>query len=577
MNINRHLLRGIAGAFALATATHTAAAADNNTYRTTASPATETARRTHKVYLVGAGISSLSSAVYCINDGHILGTNIYIFEQSSALGGCLDAAGTPDTGYSLRGERMFSEGYTAMSNFLSQLPSLTYPGLTLNDEYVAFNAVVKTDAKARLIDTNRSIVDLSMLISKQDLTTMSVLMDLPESVIGDRRIEDFFSNDFFQSNYWYLWSSSFAFQPWHSAVEFKRYLYRFMDCVPHLRDLGSALRSQYNQYDSFVLPTVRWLQQNGVHFVMNRKVVDLGFTASGIPGNRRVNQVYCVDNAASTNPLPGSVAVGEGDYVFVTLGSMVESSAIGDNDHPAKLLGKKDGGAWTLWETLAKKATHHEFGSPQVFDDRIAQSKWVSYTVTIRDTNKAFLKAFEAKTGNVPGESGINTFKGSAWSMSIVLPHQPFLVNQPDDVVVFWGDGLTANKKGDYVNKTLEEATGKDILAEIVGHLGIDPQTVTNAIVRPAMMPFITSQFLTRSLGDRPQVVPSGVTNLGLMGQFVEIPFDTVFTVDYSIRSAQMATYTLFKLQKLANPVPAYWLDPAIAQEAMQELSNSAY
>ena len=68
------------------------------------------------------------------------------------------------------------------------------------------------------------------------------------------------------------------------------------------------------------------------------------------------------------------------------------------------------------------------------------------------------------------------------------------------------------------------------------------------------MMPFITSQFLPREKGDRPQVVPEGSTNLAFIGQFCELPDDVVFTVEYSIRSAQTAVYTLLGLNRSRRP-----------------------
>jgi len=69
------------------------------------------------------------------------------------------------------------------------------------------------------------------------------------------------------------------------------------------------------------------------------------------------------------------------------------------------------------------------------------------------------------------------------------------------------------------------------------------------------MMPFITSQFMPRIKGDRPDVVPPGAKNFAFIGQFCEIPDDVVFTVEYSVRSAQMAAYKLFDIKRDIPPV----------------------
>ena len=69
------------------------------------------------------------------------------------------------------------------------------------------------------------------------------------------------------------------------------------------------------------------------------------------------------------------------------------------------------------------------------------------------------------------------------------------------------------------------------------------------------MMPFITSQFMPRVKGDRPDVVPVGAKNFAFIGQFCEIPDDVVFTVEYSVRSAQMAVYQLLGIDQKIPPV----------------------
>ena len=68
-------------------------------------------------------------------------------------------------------------------------------------------------------------------------------------------------------------------------------------------------------------------------------------------------------------------------------------------------------------------------------------------------------------------------------------------------------------------------------------------------------MPFITSQFMPRVKGDRPLVRPTGTTNIAFIGQYCELPDDVVFTVEYSVRSAQTAVYSLLKLDNKVAPL----------------------
>ena len=78
------------------------------------------------------------------------------------------------------------------------------------------------------------------------------------------------------------------------------------------------------------------------------------------------------------------------------------------------------------------------------------------------------------------------------------------------------------------------------------------------------MMPFITSQFLVRSAGDRPAVVPKGAVNFAFLGQYCEIADDVVFTVEYSVRSAQTAVFTLLGLDKKVSPIYRGHHDPSV-------------
>jgi oleate hydratase len=260
--------------------------------------------------------------------------------------------------------------------------------------------------------------------------------------------------------------------------------------------------------------------------------------------------------------------------VIATLGSMTDASSLGSMDSVPALNGKADGGAWTLWEKIA--AGRPEFGRPSVFTDHVDESKWVSFTSTLHDPE--FFQLVRDFTGNVPGEGGLVTFADSSWLVSIVLPHQPHFLGQPDDVNVFWGYGLYVDKPGDFVKKPMSACTGREIMTEVMGHLHMESrasQILEHCICIPCMMPFITSQFLPRAKGDRPNVVPEGYTNLAFTGQFCELPDDVVFTVEYSIRSAQTAVYTLLGLHRQVPAVYKGQYNPRVLYDAFRTLHET--
>jgi oleate hydratase len=502
-----------------------------------------------KAYLVGAGLASLSAAVFLIRDGHMPGKNIHIFEELNITGGSMDGSGNAKDGYVIRGGRMFDEeAYACTFGIMESIPSLTDPKVTILDEFNAFNKKIHTSSKARLIDNDGKILDVSSLgFNREDRLALIDMMVRPEDSFGTKTIEDCFPKSFFQTNFWFMWTTTFAFQPWHSAVEFKRYLHRFIHELPRINDLSGVRRTPYNQYDSMLLPITVWLKSQGVVFEMGTRVIDLEIKEEG--KERTVTGIRFVKNENENK-----ISITEEDLVFVTIGSLTAGTDLGSMNTAPKINDKHVGGTWSLWERIAEGRP--EFGRPHVFDDRVEESMWESFTVTLKDPT--MIKRIVEYSGNEPGEGALMTFKESGWFMSIVLHNQPHFINQPDDVQAFWGYALFPYKEGDFVKKRMVDCTGEEILTELLHHLKFEDdmeKIINTSICIPCILPFTTAQFLTRAKGDRPEVIPEGSRNLAFLGQFCEIPDDVVFTMDYSVRAAQTAVYKFLNLNKKVTPI----------------------
>ena len=494
-----------------------------------------------RAYLVGGGIGSLAAAAFMIRDGSVPGANILILEAGPLMGGSLDGAGDPESGYSLRGGRMLTtDNYECTWDLYKTIPSLTRKGKSVFDETVEFNEAHKAHSMARLVDRRRAKVAVSSMgFSMQDRVELLKLSNADEDVLGASRITDWLSPGFFETEFWYMWVTTFAFQPWHSAVELKRYLHRFMLEFSRIETLAGVKRTIYNQYDSLVLPLQTWLTGQGVRLVAGCKVVDLAHKTVG--GKFTVTGIQCLRSGAKE-----MIAVDEGDLVFFQNGSMTDASSLGSMSSAPPKLTKADSGGWTLWEKLAKDRP--EFGNPSAFNASVAQSCWESFTVTLK--TPAFFDKMNQFSGNEAGTGGLVTFKDSNWLMSIVLAHQPHFANQPADVQVFWGYALFPDRVGNFVPKPMDECNGAEILKELCGHLRFDLETVATANCIPCRMPYITSMFMPRLHSDRPLPVPASSKNFAFISQFVEIPDDVVFTVEYSVRAAQMAVYQLLGIDR---------------------------
>jgi oleate hydratase len=522
------------------------------------------AHRDAKAYLVGGGIASLAAAVFLIRDGGFRGENIHIMEALPVAGGSLDASGDVDLGYVTRGGRMLEEeAYACLWDLLDGIPALSDAAMSVKDEIWEFNRQWPTDARARLIGRDHTVVDASDLgLTWRDRLEMLRLLATPERMLGAGRITDLFSAHFLSTNFWCLWRTTFAFQDWHSAVELRRYFYRFIQEFPRIHTLAGVRRTPLNQYDSIVRPIQYWLRQHGVVLDSAVEVTDVDFASEG--SARRVSRIHYTTEGAD-----GVHALGEDDYAFITIGSMVADSAAAGADAAPELVTDKRDSSWRLWEHLATKAD--DFGNPTVFAGDVDQSKWESFTLTMRDP--LLIKRIEEYSGNTPGSGALMTFKNSSWLLSIVVPHQPHFSEQPADVYTLWGYGLLIDRPGDYVPKPMSAATGDEILTELVHHLGfedaIDEIRASTTIIS-VMLPYITSQFAPRTAGDRPLVVPRGSTNFAFLGQFVEMPDAVVFTVEYSIRAALQAVSTLLQLDRPLPPIYRGIAHPRIAFDALR-------
>jgi oleate hydratase len=502
----------------------------------------------------------MAAAAFMIRDGGVSGENIIILEANPLLGGSLDGAGDAQRGYSLRGGRMLTtDNYECTWDLFKTIPSLTSADVSVFDETVRFNEKHQANSQARLVDRRRAKVPVtSMGFSMQDRMELLKLSHADEEVLGASAITDHLSPEFFETEFWFMWSTTFAFQPWHSAVEFKRYLLRFMMEFSRIETLAGVKRTIYNQYDSLVLPLQKWLKEQGVHLITDCKVTNLTNQAS--EGEYIVTSIQYLRAGTSV-----VITLHDGDLVFFQNGSMTDASSLGSMTSAPKRLTRDDSGGWTLWEKLAEGRPH--FGNPAAFNSCIAQSNWESFTVTLK--NPAFFEMMNQLGGNEAGTGGLVTFKDSNWMMSIVLAHQPHFINQPADVQVFWGYALFPDRIGSFVAKPMSECNGAEILQELCGHLRFDLEVVATANCIPCMMPYITSMFMPRQHSDRPLPVPPGSKNFAFISQFVEIADDVVFTVEYSVRAAQIAVYQLLGIEREIPPVTRHDKTLSVQLEAL--------
>jgi len=513
-------------------------------------------------HIIGGGIAGLSAAIALVTDAHMPAGNVTIYESLPVVGGSMDGAGNAWHGYTCRGERELEARMECLWYVCSKVPSIQTPGRTILDETFEANVREPIYSHFRLIHKQgQRYPTTGPLMSDKDTQRMAELILTPEEELEGLTVADWFTPEFTKTVFWYCWSSMLAFRDFHSIIEVKRYLARFMMYAPGLTHLDGILHTEYNEYDSLIKPMQVWLQSLGVHFVTGTTVIDMDLVDQA--DETIVTGLTLCDAVGERQ-----VALNRDDLVFFTNGSLTQNASMGDTYTLAPMnRDTQERGCFTLWEKLAVR--HPKFGNPAAFLSDIEKTNWISFFPTIRD-GRVFFDYMEKKTGDRMGCGGAITVTDSSWKIGFVL-YGKYFPDQPDDVNVLWAYGQVSDVPGDYIKKPMRECTGAEMFAELLYHCGLSKeqidQVLAHSTVSTSMMPYITSQFMPRKISDRPKVIPAGCVNLAFIGQFVELPQDVVFTVETSVRTALMAVWGLTGLQKPMVPIyePTYDLRVVVA------------
>ena len=502
-------------------------------------------------WLVGAGLASMSASVFMIRDGQLPGNKITILERLDLPGGALDGIKKPKKGFVIRGGREMEDHMECLWDLFRSIPSLEIDGASVLDEFYWLNKDDPNSSLCRVTEKQGQDAHTNKLFTLNETAQREMvgMFLAPREDMEGKRINEVLGEDFLKSNFWLYWRTMFAFEEWHSALEMKLYLHRFVHHIGGLPDLSALKFTKYNQYESLVLPMYRWLLNQGVTFRFSTEVTDIDFDLTA--ERKQAIRIHWIDESGEV----GAAELGPDDLVLTTIGSLTENSDDGDQHTPAQL-NTGPAPAWDLWRRIAAKDP--SFGHPDVFAGDIAQSKWESATVTTLDRRiPAYIERIAQRdpfSGKVV-TGGIVTARDSSWLLSWTVNRQPHFKAQSPDEIVVWVYALFSDTPGDYIPKSMQDCTGEEITREWLYHLGVPVDEIhdlaaTGAQAVPVMMPYVDAFFIPRRAGDRPQVVPEGAVNFAFIGQFAETTRDTIFTTEYSVRTGMEATYQLLGVDR---------------------------
>ena len=533
------------------------------TYESFAHPEVPEGAEKKSAYIIGTGLAGLSAAFYLVRDGRVAGEKIHLLEKLELAGGSCDGRKDITKGFYMRGGREMDNHFEVMWDMFRDVPSIETPGISVLDEYYWLN---KHDpnyslCRATVNRGENAHTDGKFALDKESAMALTKLFITPEKELEDKKISDVLPDSFWGTNFWLYWQTMFAFQRWSSALEMKRYICRYVHHIDGLPDFSALRFTKYNQYESMILPLVKYLENHGVKVEYG---VDVKNVVIEKEGSKRVARklVYVKDGKEETKDLT------EDDLVFITNGCCTDTSCYGDQTHAPDISGVKNltGESWDLWNNIASQAENGEYGNPEKFCGDFEATNWMSATVETGDEEiiDHIIKICgrDPRSGKVT-TGGIVTVKDSVdnWYLSWTINRQPQFRSQETGKVLIWLYSLNTNRDGNYVKKAMRDCTGEEVCREWLWHIGVSEDRIDDLAknacnTTTCFMPYINAFFQPREEKDRPRVVPEGAVNFAFIGQFAETPRDTIFTTEYSIRTGMESVYTLMNVDR---GVPEVW------------------
>ena len=513
-------------------------------------------------YIIGTGLAGLSAAFYLVRDGRMKGEHIHLLEKLDLAGGSCDGRKDITKGFYMRGGIEMDNHFECMWDMFRSVPSIETPDVSVLDEYYWLN---KHDpnyslCRATINCGEDAHTDKLFKLDRESAMALSKLFLTPEKALENKKISDVLPESFWKTNFWLYWQTMFAFQKWSSALEMKRYLCRYVHHIDGLPDFSALRFTKYNQYESMILPLIKYLKNNGVKIDYGIDVKNVIFRSKQ---NKKVATKIVYENDGETK----EIDLTEDDLVFITNGCCTDTSCYGDQDNAPDLSIIKNGKgeSWDLWKNIASQASNGEFGNPDKFCNHVDKTNWMSATIEVSDDDiiKHIINICkrDPREGKVT-TGGIVTVKDSMenWYLSWTINRQPQFKSQNKNSVLVWLYALNTNKSGNFVKKPIKECTGKEVCEEWLYHIGLPINEIEKYAdicnTTTCYMPYINAFFQPRKEKDRPLVVPKNSVNFAFVGQFAETPRDTIFTTEYSIRTGMEAVYTLLKVDRA---VPEVW------------------
>lgn len=475
-------------------------------------------------YITGGGISALASALYLVRDCGMMPANVHIFTTGTPN------TGSERTGYICRrGKLINTKDSLNFFDLVSDVSSLDIPDLTVCDEILNIYRSTPISRSITLIDKDNNVTDISKLrLSRQHAHAITSLIEAKENTLGAVPLCDVLPQDFFLSSFWKVISAAYGFNTTSSAYELVR-------CIEHIDSLlAGTIPSEFDRYDEIILPLTAHLKKIGVDVRESAYVTDIDFEGG------RADAIHFVDNAVRKTHY-----MNDGDIVIMPTDNMGRCESVGSFNEPAPDMYVSD---YDLWYNLSKKSD--AFKDPSDFFNEMNGAHTEEFTVTL--SNRLLPELIDKVTCGALGSDGVIVLDNSSWKMTICAIPSTHFKNQSEDVTVLWGTASEYSNLGEKSGKPMTCCSGAEILYELVSCLNLDEvwddirETVINVI--PCHKKY--GNAVLSPVDSKLEIIPTGISNLAVSGDFAQSDNDTVLSEEYSVTTARKAVYKLMKTNR---------------------------
>lgn len=482
-----------------------------------------TLSHTH-AYITGGGISALASALYLVRDCSLTPRNIHVFTGVSL------PHGDGENGYICRRGKIISEKNSMnLFDLLSDVNSLDIPDLTVCDEILNIYRSNPSMRNITFIDEDKNVVDISKIkLDKHHKKAACNLLREKKEKLRNMPLYEAFSGEFFETSFWKLISASYGFGKDSNAYEFVNALSN-MDNM-----LSGTLPSDFDRDEEITEPLKAHLIKLGVDLRENTSVTDIDFE------DGRASAVHFSDNGVRK-----TVYLNENDICIMPTDEMDVCETYGSLKETAPRLFTSP---YQLWEKLFEK--NSVFRNPSIFFDDLDGNMSEEFTITL--SNRLLPELIDKVTCGALGNDGVIVLDNSSWKMTICAVPSTHFKNQSEDISIIWGTASRFDRDGERSGKPMTECTGSEILYELVSCFNLDEvwddiyETVINVI--PCHRRYDKSYLSPTP--SKLEIIPTGIDNFAVSGDFADYDNGTVFTEEYSVSTARTAAYKLTSNKK---------------------------